>query len=70
MLYIVDRFDRGIAICENSSTREMSVFNKDIFPQDTKEGDAFEIIDGVARKVNYDAVEQRIRRKMERIFKK
>lgn len=69
-MYIIDSFDKGVARCEDSKTRKMCTFCRDIFPYDAKEGDAFDIEDGVAIRVDIHAVEDRIEKKMRRLFKK
>ena len=69
-MYIIDHFDKGIARCEDSKTQKMCTFCRDIFPSDAKEGDAFDIEGGVATKVDIHAVEERIEKKMRRLFKK
>lgn len=39
MKYIIDRIENNMVICENQETKKMENFDKNMFPEQIKDGD-------------------------------
>ena len=69
-VFVVDRFEGNIAICENRETQEMINVNLDDLPKDAKEGDVL-IYKNNCYELDYDKrneIEERIKEKLRNIF--
>lgn len=64
---IIDRFEGEYAICEDSGT--MISIKSDQLPKDCREGDQIALEHGVYVKVDNRAERERIRKKMDALFK-
>lgn len=70
MIFVVDRFEGNIAICENRKTQEMINVNLDDLPKDIKEGDVL-IYKNNCYELDYDKrneIEERIKEKLKNLF--
>lgn len=69
-VFVVDRFEENIAICENRKTQEMINVNIDDLPKDAKEGDVL-IYKNNCYELDYDKrneIEERIKEKLKNLF--
>lgn len=69
--YIIDRFEEEFAICEDNGNREMVKIKKDNLPPNIREGDIikFENNQYIIDKDEMKKVEERIKEKMNKLFK-
>lgn len=69
MKFVVDRIEENFVVCENCETGEIINFNKDIFLEEIKSGVLFEFIDGVVNILSNEETHERIKEKMNNLWK-
>ena len=69
MKFVVDRIEEDFVVCENCESGEMTNFPKDIFPEEIKSGALFKIVDGVVTILPNDETHERIKEKMNMLWK-
>lgn len=69
-IYVIDRFEGDIAICENRDTKEILKVNKKDLPKDVSEGSIIKKIDSKYEKdiVLEKEITDRIRAKMDDLW--
>jgi len=69
MKFILDRIEGDYAVCEDYESKEMINLEKVFLPEDIQPGTLFEIIDGVVTILPNDETHERIKEKMENLWK-
>lgn len=68
MIYIIDRIEENFLICEDEEKNMINI-SIELIPFEVKEGEKFKIEDGIYTKLDNQSAEDRIRQKMNRLFK-
>ena len=69
MKLVIDRLEGEYAVCEECETKEIINLDRTIFPTGIKSGDLVEFIDGIITILPNDEIEERIKEKMNRLWK-
>ena len=70
MQYIVDRIEEELVVCEDQSNGEMLAMPRSLFAQALREGDGFDLVDGIVHMASTQTQERarRIQKKMESLW--
>ena len=69
MKFVVDRIEENYVVCEECNSGEMINIEKECFPSDIKSGTTFELLDGVITVLQNDETHERIKSKMNSLWK-
>ena len=69
MKLTVDRIEENYAVCEVYDSKEIINLDISIFPSDIRSGDLVEFTDGVITLLPNSEIKERIKEKMDRLWK-
>jgi len=69
MKLTVDRIEENYAVCEVDDSKEILNLDISIFPSDIRSGDLVEFTDGVITLLPNSEIKERIKEKMDRLWK-